>query len=328
MLKIDTIHLDSKLEYFIDKDKFPTYITLLTRNLRGKVKSVKEIIYKEQHSKFLTPLEIESEKYHEFSVFGDIITNYDLEYDSYGQKTKCYSYDSKIISEYKHTYDQNNNCTETNSFENGVLVENIKYRFKEGILHEKTITKIEGTKRTNQIRIQYDYINGQIVEKKYKEISGNSLIKIRSQSYWYDENKKLVKESYWICSYKPSGMEQSEINEIFQYDKVGRLIKIGGDSFMEFIYSENGNLLQIETGKSLAEFDEKGNCISKNSKNREDVHVGYIYEYDSFNNWIKRTERRVTPVPESEERYMDDADIINMNAPRIIVKERKIEYYK
>jgi hypothetical protein len=327
-MKIGDIYIDYSFRHFIDLNKFPTFEPLFYSNLRGKVKSSKEITYKEQHSKFTTPLEIEKESFEKYSVFGHKITTCDFEYDSHGQKVKCYFPSTKMTSEYKHLYDAHDNCTETKCFENGALVSVLKFRFHNDQLKEETITKMEGNKTTFQSRIEYDYLNGQLVEKKRFETKEKSMALRSSDHYWYDENKKLVKESLWWVSSEPWGTQEHGTSKRFYYDNVGRLVQMISGSSIDFIYSKTGHLFQIQNHDRLIEFDEKGNTISDDGKNRDSLHIGFSYEYDSFGNWTKRTERRVTLVPSEEERNMDDGDIINMNAPRLIVTERKIEYYQ
>jgi len=228
-------------------------------NLKGKVKSIKEVSYKalvksekivkgkkerfqsydEMDKLFMFNEQGNEIERKEFYSEGSLNERYTKLYNKEGNllETVVYNADGSFFYRATYIYDENNRCIECKGAESKWI-----YKYNElGNLIEEYKYYILGDEMENKKTYEYDKNNNKISESSYSEDSLDY-----KWTYKYDENKKLIEFNEGtdgVFNYK----------WIYKYDKKGNLIEEDKYSF---------GLLQTKSIYKY-DFDKRGNWIKR-----------------------------------------------------------------
>ena len=264
--------------------------------LKGKVKSVKEISYSaiKKFGKLTKDVKKrennkEYDTYKEYNIEGNIIL--EQKYYSSGSMrdqnsfkykgmlklgfdTEFYNGDKILNFKSIFKYDDKRNIIEESNYydidESPVKKTTYKYDDK-GNQVEMAIYSEDGNLNLKDIS-KYDNKGNKV---EFNSYSGNGDLRFKS-IYEYDDQGNEVE---WI-SYNEDG--KLEFKYIYEYDDNGNQVK-----YMR--YNENDKLNFI----AIYKYDDNGNVVEKSLKINaiaEPFSIeSYTYEYDNKNNWIKKT---------------------------------------
>ncbi|MBP7102491.1 MAG: hypothetical protein KBA86_04505 [Bacteroidales bacterium] len=246
-------------------------------------------------------------------------------------------------------YDDNNNLIKKRTYRHGIMEQYVlgknKKLISESSLYESAeyeydafnhlISKTRGNNIGKDIYI-YDTLGNKIEQGYCKNYKGAKCKYAPSQGFVYDENNRKIK-SFSIGDWKPHNTD-----EYYQYDEHGREIEVKGyyiynkkDTVIGFHfiyeYDELGqevkkevlvggpfflsSLIFKECSKLITTYDKHKNITQQKlytSDNQIVDIICFVYEYDSYGNWIKKEEYR----------GKNEDELLKMN-----VKERILEYY-
>ncbi len=291
---------------------------LTEENLKGKVKSVKEVSYdaiekfgevakgrvlnwgRENKQMIYSEKGSKIEENH-FNSKGELEWKYMYKYDEKDNQIEESVYDSKgeLVRKNTFKYDEKNNKIEENGYNsNRELVYGYIYTYKYD-------------NKGNQVECKQNKHNseGQLEPKMWTKL----LI------YKYDEKGNLIEEKE--CNYNGELCNKNT----YKYDKKRNKIEEQIYNFVgelnykyNYKYDERGNLKEKKEinsegkiVKSTYKHDEKGNLLQENfyDFNEElDSKYTYKYKYDKKGNWIERIKYTITDFPNE-------------------ITEREIEYY-
>jgi len=251
--------------FFVGCKSEKTENDLTKANLKGKVKSVKEISY---YTKDKFGEAIKDEKYQQIEFYFNE-QGYITEKTERNFKTSGYSFSSYKKETLK--YNQQNNIVEKYIY-NDVLGETtsiITYQYdeNENLIEEKQSD--ENGKLWSRSIFKYDKNNNQIEYERYNYFSDEELS--YKYVYKYDEKGNKTEENI----YNSDG--ELESKSIYKYDNRGNKIE-------ENNYSSNGKLEE----KFIYKYDNKGNKTEENKYNSiGELEYKSIYKYDSKGNKIE-----------------------------------------
>jgi hypothetical protein len=261
-MKLKIIHLIFVFLLFIQNIVSEEKSALQNWNYKGKVKSSREIYYKNKE-KDNENLEDMKEWFNEceyiFNEKGNVF------------KLKLYNFNGSVESKSVNIYDSLNQIIETRRFNSEGELTNLD-SFKYTMNSNGKITNFIMYNSEGCIRYQnkyfYDDLGDNIMELKYKLDTTN----VNKYEYKYDVLGNLI-ESIWFDT---NGKFVSKT--IMEYDSNGNII-----SRKKYYIS-----LELDN-ETIYEYDSYGNRIKEKLFYPEDRLISitnYSHEFDEFNNWI------------------------------------------
>jgi hypothetical protein len=281
---INQICAQTKIEPIKPWTKFYPHLSnsIEASKIIGKVKTIKQIEYEGESNFFEAEFQIDS-----FSIEGVIQKKYYYEDGSGIIDSIEYKYDSigKLKNEIHHNDDGTIEYTKYFYNENGDLVlkdspfERIDFIWY--LNHKKLKTKIsynKSTKNNSGYTCFYNK-NGDLIE--WKEFKNDTVID--RFTIKYQKKNEIALYNYFGNEKKYSFYDVYYFNDNNLLSKTEKYWGNSGER------KDKGRLHKIE----FYEYD-KYNCLIKSipDTDEKDLDEIYEYEYDSFGNWIKFTEKR------------------------------------
>jgi len=263
-------------------------------NLKGKVKSASETVFKAFHDN----IEIRSD---------EIISKNNIQYNEYGNIIECnvYKPDSSLKTRETYNYDKNGKLLEKKIFKK-LLSSNLLLDSIETFIYDYKGNLVEKEFSGSKVHLDYKHdVNGNLVEERYFD-DDDKLYYINT--FKYDENNNLIVDNYYSLSYDNRHYNISG-KTIYKYGNNGKMIK---ESHYNGIYQNDNSKYHLDEcyrriqddwipidhrvyPKSINKYkyNDKGDKIEMFSyyryiKNTYTCIYNYYYEYDAIGNWIKK----------------------------------------
>jgi hypothetical protein len=269
----------------------------LSNGYKGKIKQIK-------HEKYLAK-----------DKFGEIIKDQKcqdesfiirLNYGGFIIENILHSADSSVLSKTTFKYNDLGNFFEANTFnDDGVLSGKIINKFDSyANIIEQSVYKSDGSlflkylcKYDNkgtiiemnefnsngnlETKSTYNYNQSGNLIEEIKEIKDNNEVKICRYTYKYDLNGNIAEERI-IFDDSPQIKVVPTIR-LYKYDIRGNKIEV---SHIDF---KTSDIIH----KKISKYDDKNNLIEESTYDRKGSLIdsySYIYNYDSYDNWVKKIE--------------------------------------
>lgn len=291
----------------LTKQPHPKDIHLENTDLKGKVKSLKKVIYGVvEKDGEINKGEIQTHYYYYYCFNKD---GFNTEENSNVTTSDSILYNMKTIYKYD---DENRFEKVIFSFGGGLFRENnYKYDDKDNFIE---ITVHTGSDDLFVVyKYKYDNV-GNIIEEKQNDSSG---ITISMNTFKYDGKENMIEHN---CFFLKKSKLRLLFKKKFKYDDRGKLTEMKLNNLkISYKYDEKGYKTEEKIDITLGRSDQKtnykydnyGNVIEERTtypKYKYTSTVTYKYEFDDNNNWIKR--------------------IVYLDKKPISITERTIEYYE
>lgn len=315
---------------------------LTEKGLKGNVKRIREKAY-EVKSKFGEPEKDKSlslylgDPLHPHFDFYEEETIYDR--NGYEIEQTQFEEDKKMVaqSQFRLAYDENNNIIERNKYVRFNLKDTFSFESKERLDYDKKGNMREYKYYDNngdlEVRwlYEFDNIGNVITIKCYKKNYLSKELDKSSESYYEynDKNQRIKLHNQNVTSVSMNTGKPSDIDEriiIYKYDSKGNAVEMT-EIFGVKKSFESPNAIKYDTIDVFLKYNNYNDIVEKMSVQRKKVldfklffsngikeyynptKINYFkYEYDSFDNWTKKTEY---------DKYKEP----------IKITEREIEYY-